>query len=83
MARKAAKQDFAQNALRVVEISTGQPLKPVEKNAAAVALGRLGGLKGGVARAANLTTEEKKAIAQKAAKARWAKERGLTAGEQG
>jgi hypothetical protein len=83
MARKAAKQDFAQNALRVVEISTGQPLKPIEKNAAAVALGRLGGLKGGVARAANLTTEEKKAIAQKAAKARWAKEKELTAREQG
>jgi len=68
-----AKRDFAQNALRVVEISTGQPLKPREKNAAAVALGRLGGLKGGRARAAKLSEEQKKAIAQKAGKARWAK----------
>jgi hypothetical protein len=35
-----AKKDFAQNALRVVEISTGQPLKQREKNPAAVALGK-------------------------------------------
>lgn len=41
------------------------------KNAAAVALGRLGGLKGGNARAAKLTPERRKEIAQKAAKARW------------
>jgi hypothetical protein len=67
-----SKRDFAQNALRVVEISTGEPLKPKQKNAAAVALGRLGGLKGGNARAAKLTVPERKAIAQKAAKARWA-----------
>ena len=70
------KRDFAQNALRVVEISTGQALKPKEKNAAAVALGRLGGMKGGKARAAALTTEQKSEIAQKAAKARWAKRKG-------
>jgi len=83
MAKKAAKQDFAQNALRVVEISTGQPLKPVEKNAAAVALGRLGGLKGGRARADSMTDEQRSEIAQKAAKARWAKEKESTAGVQG
>jgi hypothetical protein len=71
-----AKRDFAQNALRVVEISTGEPLKPIEKNPAAVALGRMGGLKGGNARAAKLTLEERKAIAQKAAKARWASKEG-------
>ena len=70
-----ARKDLAQIAHNVVEISTGETLKPVEKNPAAVSLGRLGGLKGGVARAANLSTEEKKAIAQKAAKARWAKEK--------
>ena len=44
-----------------------------EKNPAAVALGRLGGLKGGPARAAKLTTKKKKQIAKKAAKARWHK----------
>ena len=48
------------------------PLKQ-EKNAAAVELGRLGGLKGGKARASKLTPEQRKAIAQKAAAARWQK----------
>lgn len=43
------------------------------KNPAAVALGRKGGLKGGVARAQSMTPEKRKAIAEKAAKARWAK----------
>lgn len=41
------------------------------KNPAAVELGRLGGQKGGVARAAKLTAEERSAIAKKAAAARW------------
>jgi hypothetical protein len=45
-----------------------------EKNPAAVALGKLGGLKGGKARAAKLTPEERKEIAQKAAKSRWNKD---------
>lgn len=43
------------------------------KNQAAVQLGKLGGLKGGKARAASLTPERRKEIAQKAAKARWEK----------
>ena len=43
----------------------------VQKNPAAVALGRLGGLKGGKARAAKLSAQERKEIAKKAAKARW------------
>ncbi|MGA2351069.1 MAG: hypothetical protein ABSF70_11595 [Terracidiphilus sp.] len=73
----ADKQDFAQNALRVVEISTDQPLKPKEKNAAAVALGRLGGLKGGPRRKELLPDERIREIAQQAAKARWAKAKGL------
>lgn len=42
-----------------------------EKNPAAVALGRLGGLKGGKARAESLSATKRKAIAKKAAKARW------------
>jgi hypothetical protein len=41
------------------------------KNPLAVALGRLGGLKGGRARADKLTTEQRRASAQKAALARW------------
>lgn len=47
-----------------------QPEQP-EKNPAAVALGRLGGLKGGAARAKKLTAEERSEIAKKAAAARW------------
>ena len=47
--------------------------KPKEKNPAAVALGKLGGAKGGKARAAKLPAKKRNAIAQKAAKARWPK----------
>jgi hypothetical protein len=43
------------------------------KNPHAVALGRLGGLKGGKARTAKLTPEERTALARKAVLARWAK----------
>ena len=43
------------------------------KNPAAVALGKLGGSKGGRARAARLSPERRKEIAQRAAEARWAK----------
>ena len=46
-----------------------------EKNPAAVALGKLGGKKGGPARAAKLTKEQRSAIAKKAAAARWAKKK--------
>ncbi len=43
------------------------------KNPAAVALGRLGGKKGGSARAANMTPEERSESARKAVQARWGK----------
>ena len=43
------------------------------KNPAAVALGRLGGLKGGKARAKNMTKKERSESARKAALARWKK----------
>ena len=46
-----------------------------DKNKAAQEPGRLGGLKGGKARAEKLTAEQRKEIARKAAKARWAKKR--------
>jgi len=42
-----------------------------EKNPAAVALGRMGGLKGGPARAAKLSSAKKREIAINAAKSRW------------
>lgn len=45
-----------------------------EKNPHAVALGKLGGAKGGKARAAKLTKEERSAIARKAARVRWKKD---------
>jgi hypothetical protein len=44
-----------------------------EKNPAAVALGKLGGSKGGKARARNMTKEERIESARKAANARWEK----------
>lgn len=43
------------------------------KNPAAVALGRLGGLKGGKARAQSLSPQKRKEIAERAAQARWGK----------
>ena len=79
---RSSKGDVAQNALRVIEQVIGEPLKPKrqimqfpprKKNPAAVALGKLGGMKGGKARAAELSPERRKEIAQKAAKARWAR----------
>lgn len=50
------------------------PTRPV-KNPAAVALGKLGGKKGGKARAAALSPEKRRQIALKAAKTRWAKKK--------
>jgi len=72
---KRSSSDINQIAASIVAQSTGQPVpstmpKP-EKNPAAVALGRLGGLKGGKARAASMTAEKRKEIAKKAAVKRW------------
>jgi hypothetical protein len=68
--------DMNQLAASIVSQTTGglPRHKPEpEKNAAAVALGRLGGLKGGKARAAALSKSKRAAIAKKAAAARWTK----------
>jgi hypothetical protein len=46
-----------------------------KKNAAAVALGRLGGLKGGKARAQKLSAKRRREIAVRAVRARWAKKK--------
>jgi hypothetical protein len=68
-------KDFNQIAFEVVQKAIGampkeEPPDP-NKNPKAVTLGRMGGLKGGKARAEKLTAEQKKAIARKAADARW------------
>jgi hypothetical protein len=70
----AKRKDLNQLAKHIVALATGEIPEPVsEKNPAAVALGRLGGLKGGKARALKLTPERRKEIAQIAAKKRWGK----------
>jgi len=68
--------DLNQLAKSIVDQATDEePKQPedTEKNPAAVALGRLGGLKGGAARAKKLTAEERSEIAMAAASARWKK----------
>ncbi len=73
------KMDLNQLAKAIVDDSTSEKLldKALEegKNPAAVLLGRLGGLKGGKARAAKLSVEKRKEIAKKAAEIRWQKEK--------
>lgn len=56
----------------IVDIATGQVEDRVDdgKNPAAVELGRRGGLKGGKARAATLSADQRRIIAKKAAAAR-------------
>lgn len=78
--RRKKEHDFTVTAFRVVQEATkeSEP-EQVEsqvaagKNLHAVALGRLGGLKGGKARASKLTPERRREIAKKAASARWLK----------
>jgi hypothetical protein len=50
-------------------------LRPGQKNPYAASLGRLGGVKGGHARAASLTPKQRREIALKAARARWGRKR--------
>jgi len=72
--RGKGRPDINEIAFSVVQQATGQipkPEPPPEKNPAAVTLGRLGGLKGGRARAEKLSPAKRTAIAKKAAEARW------------
>jgi hypothetical protein len=76
--RSSKERDFVTVARNVVEKAIGEHLdgtsleNPDEgKNPHAVALGRLGGQKGGVRRAAVLSAKRKSSIARKAARARW------------
>lgn len=69
-------KDINQLAKSIVDLATGcedTPKVEDSRNAAAVALGRLGGLKGGKARAKSLSAEQRSAIAKKAAAKRWGK----------
>jgi hypothetical protein len=66
-------RDYNQRAKLIGDMATGlAPPEPVStKNPAAVALGLLGGAKGGKARAANMTNRERSEAARRAALARW------------
>jgi len=76
MANPKRPKDTNERAKYIVDLLTGQAQEPDPnegKNPAAVELGRLGGLKGGKARAESLTAKERKKIAINAAKKRWNK----------
>ena len=73
MAKRSKKPaDVNAMAKALVDEATGDD-EPVDdgKNPAAVELGRLGGLKGGKARASKLSAKRRSEIAKKAAQARW------------
>lgn len=80
--KKKPATDVNVTAFEILQAATGEPTttpakkSQPEKNPAAVALGRLGGLKGGKARAKSLTAKQRAAIAKKAAKMRWAAKAG-------
>jgi hypothetical protein len=69
-------RDTNQLAKFIADMATGEIEEKTEdgKNPAAVALGRMGGLKGGKARAESLTKKQRAEIAKKAAAARWKKD---------
>jgi hypothetical protein len=82
MPRRSSIRDENQLAKSIVEeLTADEPearrgpaeRKPQEKNPAAVTLGRLGGMKGGKARAESLSDEKRKEVARKAAEARWSR----------
>jgi len=83
VAKKTKSSDVNVTAFEILQAVTGESAptslkgKPAKKsplpakNPAAVALGRLGGLKGGKARAEKLSKRRRKQIARKAALSRW------------
>jgi hypothetical protein len=79
MPTRASKQvreaeNINSTAFRIMQQATGQSASPKpgkEKNPAAVALGKLGASKGGVARAKSLSKKERSKIAKNAAASRW------------
>jgi hypothetical protein len=76
MAKPKRPRDTNQLAKFIADLATGEQQEQDKykgKNPAAVELGRLGGLKGGKARAAKLSAKKRKEIAKKAAASRWKK----------
>jgi len=75
MAKKKRSSDLNVLASQIVAEATQESTDKNNppKNPAAVALGRLGGLKGGPARAKKLSKKTRSEIARKAAKSRWGK----------
>jgi hypothetical protein len=86
MAKRKASSDVNVTAHQILQALTGEPADTTsvqrepakrkelpKKNPAAVALGRLGGLKGGKARAQKLSLRKRQEIARKAAQSRWSK----------
>lgn len=73
--KKQLPRDTNELAKYILEVTTGETekIEPPIKNPAAVALAALGASKGGKARADKLSSKRRKAIAKKAAKARWSK----------
>jgi len=73
--RRKRPRDPLSLAKMIGDIATGQAsdTEPDKRNPAAVEMGRLGGQKGGRARADRLTPEQRREIAQKAAQKRWSK----------
>ena len=76
--KRAEDRDENQLAKAIVDkaASTAKQANAPEKNPAAVALGKLGGKKGGPARAASLSAERRSEIARRAAEARWQDQNG-------
>lgn len=78
MAKAKRPTDVNQRAKSIVDIATGEVEDEIKKvdpiKEAAAALGRLGGLKGGKARAKVLTKKQRSEIAKKAAATRWKKD---------
>jgi hypothetical protein len=78
MPKRSSKQKDSQELARHIldtVVPDAEPKPQKQKNPAAVELGRLGGLKGGRARAKKLTEEQRSQIAANAAMARWTKAR--------
>lgn len=73
MNKRKQPRDLNQLAASIIQQATSETPQAEESTVSKIAklLGRLGGLKGGPARAAALLPEERKAIAKKAAKKRW------------
>jgi hypothetical protein len=69
--KDAEPQQIARRVLDAVVPDAEVPRKKASKNPAAVALGRLGGKKGGPARAEKLSAAKRSEIASRAARARW------------